>query len=155
MKLARFDRFCERLPGATLAIQWRGSHVYKVGEKMFASGNDRNGAVSPYYVFKTKPASFEMLLEQGVASPAPYLPRGHWVRIGDPDVLSEHDLTLYLAQSYRSCWKAFRGPNGRASTRADRRRSGRAAPREASQSDPAGRRVAPDALIAVPHPTAR
>ncbi|MCU4161053.1 MmcQ/YjbR family DNA-binding protein [Acidiphilium sp. AL] len=99
MNLAQFDTVCQRFPGAALAIQWGGSRVYKVGGKMFALGNRDAGV--PYCVFKTTPIAYEMLLDQGLATRAPYLPRGFCVKIGDPDALPDDDLAGYFEQSYR------------------------------------------------------
>ena len=99
MNLVRFDTVCKRFPGATLSIQWGGSHVYKVGAKMFALGNRKDGV--SYFVFKTTPIACEMLLDQGTATRAPHLPRGGWVKIGDPGALPDGDLADYLEQSYR------------------------------------------------------
>ncbi len=101
MKLARFDAVCKRLPGAELSIQWGESHVYKVGGKMFALGNHESGSDVPYYVFKSTPMSFELLLQQRIATRAPYLTRGRWVKVGDPNVLSDDDLADHLEQSYK------------------------------------------------------
>ena len=101
MNLAQFDSVCRRLPGAALSVQWGDSHVYKVGGKMFALGNDGGGSEAPYYVFKTTALSFEMLLDQGIAVRAPYLPRGGWVKVGDPGALSDDDLADYFGQSHR------------------------------------------------------
>ena len=95
MKLSRFDSFCARLPASTFVVQWGGSHVHKVGGKVFAIGHFAGEAA---YVFKTTPLSFALLLDQGLASRAPYLPRGNWVRVsgGVPDAM----LRDLLRQSY-------------------------------------------------------
>jgi predicted DNA-binding protein (MmcQ/YjbR family) len=79
-------------------VQWHGTHVFKIGEKMFAFANVEAGA--PYFVFKTAPLSFEILLEQGMAIRAPYLPRGHWVRVTGARAMKDADLAGYLKQSY-------------------------------------------------------
>lgn len=99
INLAQFDAVCKRLPGAALAVQWGGSRVYKVGGRMFALGN-RNAGVA-YFVFKTTPIAYEMLLDQGLETRAPHLPRGFWVKMGDPEALPDDDLAAYLEQSWR------------------------------------------------------
>jgi predicted DNA-binding protein (MmcQ/YjbR family) len=98
MNLARFDAVCQGLPGAEMVVQWHGTHVFKLGEKMFAFANVEAG--EPYFVFKTAPLSFEILLEQGIAIRAPYLPRGHWVRVTGTRAMKDADLAAYLKQSY-------------------------------------------------------
>jgi predicted DNA-binding protein (MmcQ/YjbR family) len=98
MNLKRFDAVCGKLPGSRMVIQWGGSHVYKVGEKMFAVGNLDAGA--PYYVFKTTPLSFEILLAEGFAVRAPYLTRGTWVKVTAENAPPDADLAAYLKQSH-------------------------------------------------------
>jgi predicted DNA-binding protein (MmcQ/YjbR family) len=98
MNLARFDTICKRFPGTTMVIQWGNSHVHKIGGKMFALGGGDAG--QPYFVFKTTPLSFEILLQQGIASRAAYLTRGNWVSVGNPTSLPDADLATYLRQSY-------------------------------------------------------
>ena len=39
MKLNDFNQFCNSLPNTTYSVQWRGSHVWKIGGKIFAIGN--------------------------------------------------------------------------------------------------------------------
>jgi predicted DNA-binding protein (MmcQ/YjbR family) len=94
--LACFDTICRRLHGVTFVVQWGGSHVYKIGGKVFAIGNLLN---APSYIFKTMPLSFEILLEQGLATRAPYLRRGNWVMVSG-NAMSEADLDSYIKQSY-------------------------------------------------------
>ncbi len=98
MNIAKFDKFCRTLPGATFVVQWGDSHVYKIGEKLFAMGNEWEG--KPAFILKTTPLSFEILLQQGIATRAPYLARGNWVRISNPSVLPDADLRKYIKQSY-------------------------------------------------------
>ena len=38
----QFDAFCRSLPATTFVIQWGGSHVWKVGGKVFAISSERN-----------------------------------------------------------------------------------------------------------------
>jgi predicted DNA-binding protein (MmcQ/YjbR family) len=99
MNLSRFDAACQGLPGAKKVVQWHGTHVFKVGEKMFAFANVEAGV--PYFVFKATPLRFEILLEQGVAIRAPYLPRGHWVRVTGARAMKDADLAAYLRDSHQ------------------------------------------------------
>lgn len=52
------------------------------------------------FILKTMPLSYEILKQQGIATRAPYLTRGNWVRIGNPTRLSDEDLGSYIKQSY-------------------------------------------------------
>jgi predicted DNA-binding protein (MmcQ/YjbR family) len=97
MNLKQFDKFCKTLPAATLVVQWGDSHVYKIGGKLFAMGNEAQG--HPGFILKTTPLTYEILLEQGIATRAPYLTRGNWVRISDP-APPDAELADYIQQSY-------------------------------------------------------
>jgi predicted DNA-binding protein (MmcQ/YjbR family) len=98
MNLKRFDTVCGKLPGSKLVIQWGGSHVHKIGAKMFALGIVDAGA--PYFIFKTTPLSFEILLAEGLAVRAPYLTRGYWVQAGGENAPPDAHLAQYIKQSY-------------------------------------------------------
>ncbi len=98
MNLKRFDTICTKLPGSKMVIQWGGSHVHKVAAKMFALGILDAGV--PYYIFKTTPLSFEILLAEGLAVRAPYLTRGYWVQAGGENAPPDADLVAYVRQSY-------------------------------------------------------
>jgi len=91
--LAAFDAFCAGLPGAGFVVQWGGSHVHKIGPKVFAIGGEG-------FVFKATPLGFALLMEQGLATRAPYLHRGYWVQV-TPIALKRADLFHYLAESHR------------------------------------------------------
>ena len=99
-----FNRFCGALPATTYVVQWRGSHVWKVGGKVFAIGGrvDR----SPAFTFKTSDLSYRILIEQPGVRPAPYLAsRGmKWIQnFSEPGAepgLSDADLKDYLRRSH-------------------------------------------------------
>jgi predicted DNA-binding protein (MmcQ/YjbR family) len=88
------------LPGATFDIKWGADRVYSVGGKMFAMAGVE-GDPEPKYMFKASDIAFEVLTEQGVARPAPYLARAKWVQLVKPDAISDQDLAAYLGESYR------------------------------------------------------
>ncbi|HIP79896.1 MAG TPA: MmcQ/YjbR family DNA-binding protein, partial [Kiloniellaceae bacterium] len=71
MTYEEFNAFCKALPATTYVVQWGGSHVWKVGGKVFAVGGWADGA--PAYTFKTSPLSYEILQDQPGLRPAPYL----------------------------------------------------------------------------------
>ena len=96
-----FNEFCRALPATTYVVQWGGSHVWKVGGKVFAVGGGQDG--EPSFSFKVSDISFEMLSDQPGLRPAPYLAsRGlkwiqHFARPGLPD----SELKDYLRESHR------------------------------------------------------
>jgi predicted DNA-binding protein (MmcQ/YjbR family) len=96
-----FETACLALPAATLSVQWGESRVFKVGGKMFAVlGLNGGDGGPPAYSFKASDMAFELLVEHGLARPAPYLQRAKWVRLLDAEALPDHDLAAYLAQAH-------------------------------------------------------
>jgi len=87
------------LPGATFDIKWGEDRIYSVGAKMFASAGSMNNP-APRYAFKTSEMAFELLIEQGVAAPSPYLARARWVSLVSADALPDEELKAYLAQAH-------------------------------------------------------
>ena len=101
MRLEAFEAFCLSLPAASLSIQWGGSHVFKVGGKIFAvAGTQADGAALSGYSFKASDMAYELLIEHGLARPAPYLARAKWVRLSAVDSLGDEDLCAYLRQAH-------------------------------------------------------
>ena len=101
MTYDEFNAFCESLPVTTYVNQWGGSHVWKVGGKVFAIGGWADG--QPAYTFKVSEIAFEFLRDQPGLRPAPYLAsRGFtWVQqFADPG-LEEDDLAEQIAESHR------------------------------------------------------
>jgi predicted DNA-binding protein (MmcQ/YjbR family) len=94
------NTFCQTLPATTHAMQWGGSHVWKVGAKVFAIGSwgDKLAGIT----FKVTPLSFELLKDQPGLRPAPYLAsRGmKWIQHYSEPGLSANDLRSYLGQSH-------------------------------------------------------
>ncbi len=95
-----FEAICLELPAATLTIQWGESRVFKVGGKMFAVVGLNRGDGPPAYNFKASDMAFELLIEHGLARPAPYLQRAKWVRLASADALPDDELKAYLAQAH-------------------------------------------------------
>ena len=87
---------CLSLPAATLSIQWGGTHVFKVGGKIFAMAEGGVWGLT----FKVSDMAFELLREQGLARPAPYLQRAKWLQLTGPDALSDEELKAYLTEAY-------------------------------------------------------
>jgi len=98
-----YNTFCKSLPASTYVMQWGGSHVWKVGGKVFAIGgwNKQDG---PAFTFKTSDLNFDVLKEQPGFRPAPYLAsRGmKWIQQTDTsDKKKETELKNYLIDSHR------------------------------------------------------
>jgi predicted DNA-binding protein (MmcQ/YjbR family) len=94
-----FETHCRRLPAVTKVVQWEGTSVFKVGGKMFALARGfttRSGG----FMFKTSNLAYAMLIEHGLARPAPYLARAKWVQLVDNDALPDAELAAYLDQAH-------------------------------------------------------
>ena len=100
MTPAAFDRYCRSLPAAAYVNQWGGSHVYKVGGKLFAIAAAFGPDADLAYTFKTSDMSYALLIEQGLARPAPYLARAKWVQLTSHDALPDVELKAYILQAH-------------------------------------------------------
>ena len=101
MTYQQFNAFCRALPATTHVVQWGGSHVWKVGGKVFAIGGWQDD--EPSFVFKVSDVSYEMLKEQPGLRPAPYLAsRGmKWIQHFAMPGLSDRALRDYIRQSHQ------------------------------------------------------
>ena len=92
-----FNRFCKKLPATTYVVQWGGSHVWKVGGKVFAIGGC--GA----FTFKTTREDYDALIQVEGVRPAPYLAsRGmSWVQDEKAPGLGEAALKEHLRLSHQ------------------------------------------------------
>ena len=88
------------LPGATYDIKWGVDRVYSVGGKMFATAG-QEGDPAPKYAFKASDIAYHVLVEHGVAKPAPYLSRAKWVQLVKADAVDDADLEAYLEEAHR------------------------------------------------------
>lgn len=102
MNYKEFNDFCESLSGTTYVMQWGGSHVWKVGGKVFAIGGweDKNGG--PAFTFKVSAHHFDLLQEQHGFRPAPYMAsRGmKWIQQYQSE-LDDNELKYYITESHR------------------------------------------------------
>ena len=100
MTYDEYNAFCGSLPAATYVNQWGGSHVWKVGPKVFAIGGWADG--EPAITFKVSEIAFEILRDQPGLRPAPYLAsRGmKWIQRYASPGLSDGELKDYLRQSH-------------------------------------------------------
>ena len=95
-----FKAACLALPATHLVVQWGGSDVFKVGPRVFAICARFRPLEPDSYVFKVSDMAYELLIEHGLARPAPYLRRAKWVALAGPDVLRDDDLKAYLRQAH-------------------------------------------------------
>ncbi|NIA67411.1 MmcQ/YjbR family DNA-binding protein [Pelagibius litoralis] len=100
MTYDEFNAFCRKLLATSYVVQWGGSHVWKVGGKVFAIGGWAD--TEPAYTFKVSELSYEILKDQPGLRPAPYLAsRGmKWIQHYARPGLSDGDLRDYLRQSH-------------------------------------------------------
>jgi len=96
----QFNTFCRSLPATTYVVQWSGSHVWKVGGKVFAIGGSNNGKLA--VTIKVSDIAYEMLKDQPGLRPAPYLAsRGmRWIQHFTKPGLPDRELREYIRQSY-------------------------------------------------------
>lgn len=102
MTYDEYNTFCASLPGTSHVVQWGGSHVWKVGGKVFAIGGWDDGT-GERITFKVSEIAFEMLREQPGLRPAPYLAsRGFtWIQHYKAPGLNDEELREYLRESHR------------------------------------------------------
>jgi predicted DNA-binding protein (MmcQ/YjbR family) len=100
MTFDEFNAFCRALPATAYVVQWGGSHVWKVGGKVFAIGSGEAGG--PGYTFKVTAIAFELLKERPGLRPAPYLAsRGMtWIQHYAGPGLPDGELQDYIRQSH-------------------------------------------------------
>jgi predicted DNA-binding protein (MmcQ/YjbR family) len=100
MRPKTFEAHCLRLPAATKVVQWEGTSVFKVGGKMFALSGGFVERLGGGFMFKTSNMAYQLLIEQGLARPAPYLARAKWVQLTGNSALSDAELKAYLDQAH-------------------------------------------------------
>ncbi len=101
MTYEEYNVFCGGLPATTYVVQWGGSHVWKVGGKVFAIGGWADGM--PAYTFKVSDIGYEVLRNEPGLRPAPYLAsRGmKWIQHYAEPGLSDEELKDYILQSHK------------------------------------------------------
>jgi predicted DNA-binding protein (MmcQ/YjbR family) len=102
MTYDEFNEFCRSLAATSHVIQWGGSHVWKVGEKVFAIGGWEKVSKAAF-TFKTSELNFHFLSDQPGYRPAPYLAsRGmKWIQQYDVPGTEDDELLYYLTESHR------------------------------------------------------
>ena len=98
MTYDQFNKYCKSLRATNHVVQWGGSHVWKVGEKVFAIGGWQEDE-APAFTFKVSEIAYEVLRDMPGLRPAPYFAsRGmkwiqHFSAPGLPDVELKNILT--------------------------------------------------------------
>lgn len=102
MTYDEFNQFCGSLSATTYIVQWGGSHVWKVGGKVFAIGGWAQGA-QPAFTFKTSVLNFYFLSEHDAYKPAPYFAnRGmKWIQQFETSIERDEELQYYLRELHR------------------------------------------------------
>jgi predicted DNA-binding protein (MmcQ/YjbR family) len=102
MNYSQFNQFCGALPHTTYIQQWGGSHVWKIGTKIFAIGGLGTNKQEAF-IFKTSTTNFEFLKVSDGYKPAPYFAsRGmKWIQLHNSVKENDDDLSYYLRESYR------------------------------------------------------
>lgn len=102
MNYEEFNEFCRCLPATSYAVQWGGSHVWKVGGKVFAIGGWEKDK-KPAFTFKTSDLNYHLLRDEPGFRPAPYMAsRGmKWIQQYDAPSSGDDELKYYLKESHR------------------------------------------------------
>jgi predicted DNA-binding protein (MmcQ/YjbR family) len=87
------------LPGATYDVKWGADRCFSVGGKMFCVAG-HEGNAKPRLTLKVSDASFQMLCDEGVAEPSPYLGRYKWVTFKGPDSVPDDQLAAYIKTAH-------------------------------------------------------
>jgi len=102
MTYEEFNKFCSALPAVSYVVQWGGSHVWKVGGKVFAIGGWEKSE-GPAVTYKTSDLNFYVLSDEPGFRPAPYMAsRGmKWIQQYDMSGKRSDDLKYYIKESHR------------------------------------------------------
>ena len=99
MNIQSFNNFCQALAHSTHVVQWGGSHVWKIGGKMFAvCSQPKIGGLG--FTFRCSELSYQLLLEQPGCRTAPYF-KDPWIQCFSQDALDDAALKLYIGASYK------------------------------------------------------
>lgn len=102
-----FNDYCASLAHTTHVVQWGGSHVWKIGGKVFTlAGWDEKTNTSQddvATVFKVSEMAWEIYKDAAGVRPAPYMAsRGmKWLQRTSDETLSDEDVCGLIAQSYQ------------------------------------------------------
>ena len=102
MTYDELNEFCSDLQATSYVVQWGGSHVWKVGGKVFAIGGwEKTG--QPAFSFKTSEQNYYFLAAKPGYRPAPYFAaRGmQWIQQYNAMPSEDDELRYYLTESHQ------------------------------------------------------
>ena len=101
MTYDQFNQFCGSLAATSHVIQWGGSDVWKVGDKVFAIGGWEKDD-EPAFTFKTSDLDFNILKDEPGFRPAPYFAsRGmKWIQQYQELKDSDNEIKHYIEESH-------------------------------------------------------
>jgi len=102
MNYEEFNELCSSFQATWYLVQWGGSHVWKVGGKVFAIGGWEKSE-RPAFTFKTSEQNFYFLRDEPGYRAAPYFAsRGmKWIQQYDASGKKDDELKYYLKESHR------------------------------------------------------
>lgn len=102
MTYDEYNEFCRALPATSYVVQWGGSHVWKVGGKVFAIGGIEKTDQAAF-IFKASELDFEFLKDHSGFRPAPYMAsRGlKWIQQYETSNETDDELKFYIQESHR------------------------------------------------------
>lgn len=102
MTLSEYNDYCASLAHSTHVVQWGGSHVWKIGGKVYAIGGANEAGELDRCSFKVSRMGFDILKEQEGLRGAPHLAsRGmSWIQRYSDASMSDDELKGYIQDSY-------------------------------------------------------
>ena len=102
MTLDDYNAFCKSLPHSTYVVQWGGSHVWKIGGKVYAIAGSDDAETLHRCSFKVSRMGFDILKEQEGLKGAPHLAsRGmSWIQRYSDASMPDEELLSYVRDSY-------------------------------------------------------
>jgi predicted DNA-binding protein (MmcQ/YjbR family) len=97
MDIEFIRKICKKLPKVTEDVKWEHDLCFSIGGKMFCVAS-----LDPPFgcSFKVKEEEFEELSNRSGFSPAPYMARAKWVKVAEPDSMSQKEWSERIRQSY-------------------------------------------------------
>ncbi|HZD30207.1 MAG TPA: MmcQ/YjbR family DNA-binding protein [Candidatus Angelobacter sp.] len=103
MNIDAIRKHCLSFPHATENVQWGFDLCFKIDGKLFAVAPLEMAPVR--LSFKCTPENFAELRERQGIIPAPYMARAQWVALESLSAVSDSELRVLLAESYRLVWE--------------------------------------------------
>lgn len=102
MNLQTLEEICMSCKGTQPDIKWEEHLCFVIGEKMYCMTNLN----PPFHVsLKASPGDFAEFTQREGVIPAPYLARGGWIQIQEPNALSFKEWERLLKNAYALIFK--------------------------------------------------